>query len=92
MNSPERRRVSLEAFVLRTGAATARRFMDKGILRFMAEAYLLLHSGAMLHAELPVESAGRACAKADSPQQARSRAVRDEKTSSQQAPEPAAKG
>lgn len=31
--------------------STERRFMDKGILRFVAEAYLLLHSVTMFQAE-----------------------------------------
>jgi hypothetical protein len=31
--------------------------MDKGILRFMAEAYLLLHAGIVAEAELAAESA-----------------------------------
>jgi hypothetical protein len=35
----------------RAGAKLAEAFMDKGILKFMAEAYLLLHSGSTVHSD-----------------------------------------
>lgn len=78
----------MEGFVLRSTALTARRFMDKGMLRFMAEAYLLLHSGSVVHAELTPQSAAASCAKTDKPPQtAQCRAASGGETSNQQAPE-----
>jgi hypothetical protein len=47
----------LELFVLPKAMLAVRRVMDKGILRFIAEAYFLLHSGTMAQAELKPERA-----------------------------------
>ena len=85
-----RARFRLESLVLPAETATARGFMDKGILRFMAEAYLLLHSGAMAQTELRAGSVAPASMKAER-RQSRSRAAQSGESTGQQGPEERAK-
>jgi hypothetical protein len=60
--------------------------MDKGMLRFMAEAYLLLHSGGMVSAELSPKITATAPAKVEErPRQNHGRAVEGKESASQRA-------
>ena len=61
--------------------------MDKGILRFMAEAYLLLHSGAVAQQELRADGAATATLENKSQHESRGCATQSGESRTIQAPD-----